>query len=212
MSRKTKAAEFLQQEYPIVVTGRNFPVTEPMKNYAIEKIAKIDRFNIRIVDVSVVMDIQKQLQRVEIVVKVDHILVRSEAVSDDMYASIDKAVDRIQTQLRKYHSKIRDHQAKGIRAIEMDVDVYRPLTEEELSMEALANQERQELIERYRPRQIVKREVMPIKTLNHSEAVMKMELGGAPFMIFRSEEDSKLKVIYLREDGNFGIIETSKQV
>jgi len=36
---------------------------------------------------------------------------------------------------------------------------------------------------------------------------MKMELSGDAFMIFRSEEDNKVKVIYRREDEDFGIIE-----
>ena len=39
------------------------------------------------------------------------------------------------------------------------------------------------------------------------EAIMKMELSEDNFLIFRSEEDTKLKVIYRRSDGNFGVIE-----
>lgn len=211
MSRKTKAAEFIQAEYPVTVTGRNFLVTEPMRNYAIEKIAKIDKFNIRIIDVNILMEIQKLEQRVEIVLKVDHILVRSEAVSDDMYISIDKAVDKMQTQLRKYRTRIREHQARGVREVDMAVNFYRSPTEAELGVEDFdeikESDPQAELIERYRPHSISKRETIAVKTLTYAEAIMKMELSGDGFMLFRSEEDQKLKVIYRNEDGNFGIIE-----
>ena len=36
---------------------------------------------------------------------------------------------------------------------------------------------------------------------------MKMELAGDPLLVFRAEADQKLKVIYRREDGNYGVIE-----
>jgi putative sigma-54 modulation protein len=42
--------------------------------------------------------------------------------------------------------------------------------------------------------------------LNDDEAVMKMELSGDPVMVFRAEDNRQLKVIYRRQDGNYGII------
>ncbi len=212
MSRKTKAAEFVY-EYPVNVTGRNFVVTEPMREYALEKISKIEKFNIRIIDVTILMEIQKLEQRVEVILKVGHILIKSLAVSNDMYVSIDKAVDKVQTQLRKYRSRIREHQARGISEIDMDVNIYRIPTEAELDLEEFERvgelNGEQELVERYRPHPVVKQETIAVKTLTKGEAIMKMELSGDPFLLFRGEEDQKLKIIYKNEDGNFGIIEPS---
>jgi putative sigma-54 modulation protein len=45
-----------------------------------------------------------------------------------------------------------------------------------------------------------------MKTLTQNEAIIKMELSGDQFLIFRSEEDRKLKVIYRRSDDHYGII------
>jgi len=50
---------------------------------------------------------------------------------------------------------------------------------------------------------------MPLKTLSYQEAVMKLDLSHDPFMLFVNETDQKLKVIYRREDGDYGIIEPS---
>ncbi|MCB1067823.1 MAG: sigma 54 modulation/S30EA ribosomal C-terminal domain-containing protein, partial [Simkania sp.] len=46
----------------------------------------------------------------------------------------------------------------------------------------------------------------PLKHLTLDEAVMKMELSDDHFMVYRSEEEQNLKVIYRRRDGSYGII------
>lgn len=209
MSRKSKAAEFIQEEYSVNVTGRNVQVTDAMKAYALEKISKIERFSIRIIDIAVTMDVQKLDHRVDIVLKVDHIKIKSHANTIDMYASIDKAVDKIQSQLRKYRDRIKEHQAKHISTIDMNVNVLPRSKEEEFDEDftKVNGESESRLLDQYRPHHIVKKETKPLKTLTYSEAVMKMELSDDAFLIFRNEEDMKLKVIYRRNDGDFGIIE-----
>lgn len=209
MSRKSKAAEFVQEGYNIAVTGRNVQVTEPMKNYAMEKIWKIERFTTRIIDVTVTMDIQKLSHRVDIILKVDHIKIRASAESENMYASIDKAIDKIESQLRRYRERIRDHQARATKTIDMKVNVLRSPAEEAVLdvNEDIDEANHQRMIDNFRPHEIVKQETTPLKILTNDEALMKMDLSGDAFLIFRSEKDMKLKVIYRRNDGNYGIIE-----
>lgn len=209
MSRKSKAAEFVQEELPIEFLGRNVHVTDAMRAYALEKVSKIEKFNLRIVDVNVTMDIQKLEHRVDIVLKVDHIVVKAHGVSDNMYASIDIAVDKMQNQLRRYHKRIRDHHAKGISDMELNVNILRPIEDELGDVNADIEEENsQQLLNRFNLHKIVNRKKIPLKMLTHDEAIMKMELSGDAFLIFRCEEDRKLKVIYRRNDGNFGVIET----
>lgn len=209
MKGKAKAAEFVDEGYKIHVTGRDVLVTEAMKNYAIEKISKIERFSSRIIDVVVTMDIQKLDHRVDIVLKVDHIKIKSQAASTDMYASIDRAVEKIENQLRKYKSRIQEHTAKGLSVIDLKVNVLKRPEEQELLDINLDIEEenRQDLVKNYTSHQIVSQETRPLKTLSIDEAVMKIELSADTFLIFRAEEDKKLKVIYRRKDHHFGIIE-----
>lgn len=208
MSRKSRAAEFVQEELPITIIGRHVQITDAMKAYALEKVSKIEKFNLRVVDVDVTMDIQKLDHIVAIILRVDHIVIKSQAVSPNMYASIDLATDKMQSQLRKYHSRIRDHQGKKPSDIEMNVNVLRPSEADVLDMNGDIDEEnRRELLDKYRFHDIVKHESMPLKLLTNDEAIMKMELSGDAFLIFRNEEDRKLKVIYRRNDGNFGVIE-----
>lgn len=211
MSRKSKAAE-LERAYDISITGRNVLVTDAMKNYAMEKISKIERFSHRIIDVNVIMDIQKLEHRVDILCWVENSKFKSSASSDSMYASIDKAVDKLTEQLRRHKTRVQEHQSTTHEDVAMNVNIYSPLTEDELIdfNEDIENSHDRQLIDRYRPHKIVNKESKPLKTLNNNEAILKMDLSGESFLIFRCEEDQKIKVIYRREDGNYGIIEPEK--
>ncbi|MEI8365254.1 MAG: ribosome-associated translation inhibitor RaiA [Parachlamydiaceae bacterium] len=210
MNRKTKAAEFLEEAYNISVSGRHVMVTQAMKDYAIEKVSKIERFSDRIIDIVITMDVHKLEHRVDIILKVDHTKIKSEAISNDMYASIDKAVRKLEAQLIRYKSKLNDHhQSKGLSAVDINVNVLRSAAEGELLDVNLEIEEenKRRLLDKYHPHQIVKREVCPLKTLTDGEALMKMDLSGDQFLVYRGEENLHLKVMYRRNDGDFGVIE-----
>lgn len=200
MNRKAKALEFIDSDYNVTITGRHLEVTDSMKEYAMEKIAKIERFMDRLIDINIIMDIQKLDHIVEIIMKAGNLKVTSQATSSDMYASLDKAFARLSAQLRRYKSKLQDHHAKGHAILNMMVDVFQKPDEEFLDDE-----------DHYQPPKniphITQKETLPLKTLTVDEAIMKMELSNDHFMLFKNEEDHKLKVIYRREDGNYGIIE-----
>lgn len=209
MSRKSKAAEFLEEAYNISVTGRHVIVTEAMKDYAIEKVSKIERFSNRIIDVNVIMEVQRNEHRVDLVMKVNHLKIKSQAVSDNMYTSIDKAVHKLETQLLRYKEKLQDHQTKGVAAIDMKVNVLRTASEEELLdlNDEIESETRNRLLDKYIPHRIVSKTTRPLKTLTDGEAIMKFDLSGDLFLIYRSEETQQLRVIYRRDDGDFGVIE-----
>jgi putative sigma-54 modulation protein len=209
MSRKSKAAEFVDEGYNINVTGRTVHVTEPMKAYAIEKVSKIERITDRIIDVVITMDIQREENRVDITLKTGNILINSTANTDNMYASIDKAVDKLQAQVRKYHDKMRNHHAIGLPVLEMNVNVLSPIEDELVEVNGDIEEENQRRLEAsYRPHEVVRKETMPLKMLNKDEAILKMELTDKPFLIYLCEEDQKIKVIYRYDkDGNFAIVE-----
>ncbi len=206
MNRKAKALEFTDAGYNVQITGRHVEITDSMKDYAIEKISKIERFMNRIIDVNVIMDIQRMDHRVEIIVKAGNVKITSQASTTDMYASIDKAVAKLEAQIHRYKSKIQDHHAKGHAILDMTVNVFGRPQEAEEDFDLEEETDGQPL-DRFKPHQIVKQETLPLKTLTYDEAIMKMELSGDMFLIFKDEVDQKLKVIYRREDENYGIIE-----
>ncbi len=189
----------------IHVTGRHIQVTEAMKQYAAEKLERV-RTQDPVMDIYVVMDIEHLTHKVIIMVKFDHFKVKAEASSTDMYASIDKAVDRLGVQLHRWKDKIHAHRNKKLSVIDMKVNVQqRPYNEvEEYNFQIDAQNEK----DRVPTHPIVEgRKTVPLKELTTEEAIMKIELSQDQFLIYRSEEDRKLKVMYKRKDGNYGIVE-----
>lgn len=204
MVDKNKFAEEDAEGYRLEIVGRNLIVTDAIRNYVLEKLAKIGRFQTHIMDMRMTVEAQKLEQLVSIVLKFEHFKIKVQAGTTDMYASIDLAIDKLQTQLRRWKERIQDHAKRSLKATDMLVNVVRkPYDElEEYNADiALA------ATENSRIHQIIKTEKRPLKKLTASEAVMKMELSEDAFLIFRSEEDLKLKVIYRREDGDYGIIQ-----
>jgi putative sigma-54 modulation protein len=191
----------------IHVIGRNVYVTDAMKDYAYDKLSKIERFHHHIMDIQVTMDVQKMEQTVMIIVKFDHFLIKVSASSTDMYASIDKAVEKLITKVRRWKDRIQDHHQLGRSVIDMQVNVLKkPFTDVDFINESieLANQEKENAM--YQMPHIIGSDTRPLKTLTTEEAIMKMELSDDIFMLFRGEEDKKLKVIYRRPDGNYGLM------
>ena len=207
MVDKTKFAEEDAAGYRMNIIGRNIYVTEAMKNHALEKLSKIERFHNHVIDLHMIMDIQKLEHSVEIILKFDHFTVKVATSSTDMYASIDRAVDKLQKKIRRWKDRIQDHHRKTLSAVDMKVNVLqRPYNDlEEINAE-IEQTNREKLIEEYRPPHIIGVDKRPLKYLTTEEAIMKMELSDDAFLIFRGEEDQKLKVIYPRSDGNYGLI------
>ncbi|MBS0635274.1 MAG: ribosome-associated translation inhibitor RaiA [Verrucomicrobia bacterium] len=206
LTRKQRIAEFEDEGYNIMVTGRHVHVTDAMKAYAVEKLSKLDRFADRIIDIAVIMDIQKLEHRVDIVMKYGHTIIKSHAATGDMYVSLDQAVHKLQNQLRRYKSRLKDHHAKGHPVGELAATIYSPIDEVEINqgIESLNDYEE---VGQLQPHKIVKSETQPLKILTDDEAIMKMELSGKPAMVYRNEETRRLKVIYRLEDGNYCVIE-----
>jgi putative sigma-54 modulation protein len=205
----TKAVDLMEggPAYNIAVVGRNVQVTEPMKQYAIDKVHKMDRISDRIIDVAVTMDIQKVENRVSIMMSVGHTKIKVTAIEEEMYAAIDKAVDKLQQKLRKYRGRIREHQAKALHVVDMNVNILKASDPTEEVNEAIDEENKKGSLDEWKAHEISRKVTMPLKTLSYNEAVMKMDLSDDSFQVFRSEEDQKIKIIYRLEDGDYGVIE-----
>ncbi len=185
------------------IFGKSVLVTDAMKNYALEKIAKLERLNSHILDIHVTLDVQKIEHHASIVVHFSHFNAKVEAVTMDMYASIDKAFDKLQAALRKWKGKIQDHHKKKISKTEMEVNILERFEDDIPEFnEEISNFQKRE----FEMPKIIARETKPLKMLTITEAMMKLELSADEFLLFRGEEDAKLRLMYRRNDGNYGLI------
>ncbi len=199
----------INPEYNITIIGRSVLVTDAMKAHAQDKLSKIERFHNHIMNIQVKMDIEHLTHKVVIIAKFDHFKVKAEAESTDMYASIDLAIDRMQRQLRRWKEQIQSHSQKKLSTVDLDVLFFKnPYAKEIAEFNAEIEEENaRKAKSKLELPHVTGRKTIPLKELSIDEAVMKLELSKDHFLLYRSEEDRKLKVMYRREDGNYGIIQ-----
>jgi len=202
-----KPNKFEGQPYNISIVGKHFQITEAIKNYVFDKLSKIEKITDQIIDVVVTLDAQKLEHSCSILMNFIYFHIKVSANTDNMYSAIDKASDRILKLIRKYKTKLQSHRAKDRSTVDIHVNVIQSLKDDlkAINEDIVAETVRLEE-ERYKLHEVVAKETMPLKTLTQDEALMKMEITDDPFLIFRSEEDQKLKVIYRRHDRNYGLV------
>lgn len=93
----------------ISVTGHHVEVTEAMKNYVDEKFQKLERHFDQLIDVHVILSVEKLAQKAESTVQVNGAKLFAEETQEDMYAAIDGLVDKLDRQIIKHKEKLSSH-------------------------------------------------------------------------------------------------------
>lgn len=97
----------------VSVTGRHMDITDAIRDYANEKVAGALAGFTRVESVHVILDIEKYRHMAEVVVQAkNHVRVDARDESEDMYVSIDNAVEKAEKQLRRLRDKIQDHKSR----------------------------------------------------------------------------------------------------
>ncbi|MEO1238541.1 MAG: ribosome-associated translation inhibitor RaiA [Pseudomonadota bacterium] len=124
---------------------------------------------------------------------------QASAKDNEIYAAFDKCVDKLETQLRRYKRRLKDHHKERVQPVEHGGGAAYIL-----ASSSAAEAEEPETLQ---PMIIAEMETK-IPELTVGEAVMQMELRGAPVLVFRNEkQDRGVNIVYRRDDGNIGWID-----
>ena len=93
----------------INITGQQLQVTESLRNYILEKFARLERHSDRIMDAHVILQVEKLVQKAEATVTLQGGSVFAEENHEDMYAAIDGLVDKLDRQIVKRKEKNQNH-------------------------------------------------------------------------------------------------------
>lgn len=97
----------------ISITGRHVEVTEAIKKHAEEKIARIKKYMHDVIDVHIILSVEKFRHKAEITVQGDGMRLHGENVTEDMYAAIDTVTSKIEAQARRHKEKLKTARVKG---------------------------------------------------------------------------------------------------
>ena len=109
------------------VTARHFDLTPEMKAKAEEEMEGLTRFFDSIVSAEMVLDAERHRRVAELKVNVFNNLIAGRGETDDMYAAIDVAVDKVKTQLKKYKGKLKDRKPEEVAGVKASLS--RPKTD-----------------------------------------------------------------------------------
>ncbi len=188
----------------ILIEGKNIELTGALKDYVNDKFSRLQKHYEHIIkehDVRVQLSTAKNPRITnnsitEVTIFLDGKIIRSEHASEDMYASIDLVADKLERQLHKYKDRVyRSQQHKG-----------RPLPNPEMSGTLLENNSNTNNKHSYEGK-IIKSKKFRLQPLTAEEATVQLDLISHDFYVFINSKTNQINTIYLRKDGDYGLIE-----
>lgn len=101
------------------LSGHHIEITDSMRNYVEEKLAKLERHFDHVTNVQVILSVEKQRQKAEASVHLAGNDVFAESTNEDMYAAIDALIDKLDRQVLKHKEKVKSHRGNGHRDLDI---------------------------------------------------------------------------------------------
>lgn len=173
----------------LTITAQNMVVTPAITKRIEKKTETMGRYLRPDTEMLIKLRKEKKLRIVEITVPMGkNVILRSEAAAEDnLFLAIDQALAKMERQIRKHRTKL----AKRLRE-----DAF---TEEPEYFEEDAAEDEQ--------RKVVRRKTFPVRPMSVEDAIIEMELLGHNFFAFVNIDTERTNVLYLRKDGNLGLLE-----
>ena len=173
----------------ITLRGENIEITEAIEEKVSEKLSKLDKYFIvsENVEAKVLVRTYPYGQKIEVTIPTEYVLLRAEVVDQDLYNAIDLVIDKLEGQIRKYKTRL-NRKSKDNK-LAFNLASIEPLEDEEEDV-------------------LVKTKTITPKPMDMEEAIMQMELIGHSFFVYRDTETDAISIVYRRNDGDYGLIET----
>lgn len=174
----------------ITVKAKNTQVTDALNDYIEKRFAKLEKYFTNGLEGTVTLIVERGFHRVEATIPISKFLLRAEEQTNDMYASIDSVVDKLERQIHKYKTRVN---RKGKSPT---------FTDHTPSVPAAEPQDYD-----YDFAKAIKTKSFVVKPMDEEEAIMQMELIGHDFFVFLNAESDTINVVYKRHDGTYGLIQ-----
>ena len=170
-------------------TAKGMIITPGITNRILKKTQTMEKYLRPDTEMFVRMRREKNQRIVEITVPMGGALLRAEATSEDnLFMSIDRALAKLEKQILRHRTRLE----KRLRD-ELPQDVAPEFIED------LSEQERE-------AREVVRSKTYTVRPMSQEDAVMQMELLGQSFFVYIDVDSNQTHVLYLRRDGNLGLL------
>lgn len=162
---------------------RNYEASDKLKDVITKKVDRLDKFFEDDTKVKIVLKEANNVQTMELTIAVSGGVLRAEVSGKNMYELIDQALPKLEKQIIKHHSKMKDKKFK--------VKDFVGETEKTAEPE----------------KQVVRSKAFELTPMTVEDAIEEMELVGHEFYVFLNRATGNVSVLYTRRDGNYGLIE-----
>jgi len=176
----------------ISFTFRHMEPSTELRSYVEEKVYKVKKYFDSPVEAHIVLKIEKFRHIADMTISIDGNKIKAVDESGDMYSSIDQAMDKIEEQLRRLMSRKKEYRLENIKGTDLLIN----------GVETQEDQVESEPT-------IIKAERVDIKPMDINEAAMQMNMSKRNFFVFSNSKSKSINIMYKRNDGNLGLIETS---
>ena len=176
----------------IHVTFKQLDSSEQLKQYAEKRLSKLAKFcpASENAEALVTLSVDKYRHKAEVNLRGKNMHISAEEQSDDMYASIDLVLEKLETQVKKQFNKIKDkhRSARQARMVRMDV----------LAFDDEDNPTQHSIIrsDSYEP-----------KPMHVDEAAVQLDKSSNGFIVFLNADNDKINVLYKLKSGDLGLID-----
>jgi putative sigma-54 modulation protein len=168
----------------IRVTARHFELAPELKEYVEAKILRLAHYFDRVDEANVVFEEEGHRSIADVTVHAARAVVSSEQSADDFRLAFDRALEKVERQIRRYKERMRDRKHGDATA----------------AAAAAAGG--------IAPGEVgIVPEKLESTGMNAEEALAQLDEMNARFLVFLNTETDKINVIYRRDDGNYGLVE-----
>ena len=169
------------------ISFRHVTPDDALKRYVEDKLVRLQKYVETPLDLHVVLSVERTYrQRVDVMFTLNGVVINAHEVMDDMYAAVDRIVDKLEVRLKRFREKVKRYRET------------RP------KFAATALEEEGAKIFVTKP--------VDAKPMDPEEAAMQLAASGNNFIIFRDIERGNVCVMYKRKDANYGLIETARRL
>ncbi|MCL2752035.1 MAG: ribosome-associated translation inhibitor RaiA [Firmicutes bacterium] len=170
----------------IEISAKNVEVSPKLKDLIEKKIGRLSKFLPENTRAKVFLKREKEFNVMELTIHADKVMRAEVHIVDDMFTCVDQIMSKITRQISRHKSKIR-----FLKDINLDEELFH---EQEAELKG-----------------VVKRKTYILKPMSVEDAKLELELIGHTFYVFQNKDTAEINILYLRNDGNLGLIEAVKE-
>ena len=173
------------------VTFRHMETSDALKDYAHEKISRLEKYLDSVLEANVVMSVEKFRHTADVTILSDGFKINGQEQTEDMYSAIDMVVDKLERQVKRHRQKLKGRKTGKRKTKDQIVDEIGEEPDDEAGDVARVIRTRQTFA----------------KPMDVEEAAMQLDLSSDNFLVFTNSSTEQINVLCRLEDGNYELIE-----